>query len=75
MTKMKIELSEAELNVEMTKISPKGQVVIPQKIREQMSIMPGSHFAVYGKGDTIVFKILNIPTPNEMDNIIRVIEE
>ena len=44
-----------EKEVQITTTSPKGQVVIPQEIREQMSIESGTKFEVYGSGDTIIF--------------------
>ena len=52
------------MGTEMTKISPKGQVVIPQKIRDALGINPGSRFVVYGMDDTVVFKKLSIPADN-----------
>lgn len=44
------------MDVEITKISPKGQVVIPSNIRKMMGIKPSDRFLVFGKGDTILFK-------------------
>ena len=72
---MEIGIDETDQDVGTTRISPKGQVVIPQRIREQLSIAPGSHFAVYGKGDTIIFKILHLPTPDEMKGIMSIAQE
>ena len=51
-----------EKEVQITTTSPKGQVVIPQEIREQMRIESGTKFAVYGRGDTIIFKRVELPT-------------
>jgi len=50
------------MNVELTKISPKGQVVIPQSIRNMLKIRPGMHFAVYGQGENIIFKKIELPS-------------
>ena len=41
---------------EVTTISEKGQVVIPQSIRKQLKIKPKNKFLVYGKDDTIILK-------------------
>lgn len=46
---------------QVTTISEKGQVVIPQSIRKQLGIKPKNKFLVYGKGDTIIMKKLEIP--------------
>ncbi len=46
---------------EITTISEKGQVVIPQSIRKELGIKPKNKFLVYGKGDTIIMKKLDLP--------------
>lgn len=44
------------MEVEVSRISSKGQVVIPSSIREQLGIKPSDRFLVFGSEDTIVFK-------------------
>ncbi len=44
------------MDVEITKMSPKGQVVIPAGIRKMMGIRSSDRFLVFGKDDTILFK-------------------
>jgi AbrB family looped-hinge helix DNA binding protein len=46
---------------EVTTISEKGQVVIPQSIRKKLGIKPKNKFLVYAKGDTIIMKKLQLP--------------
>lgn len=58
-----------EKEVQITTTSPKGQVVIPQEIREQMRIESGTKFAVYGRGDTIIFKRVELPTVKDFEKI------
>ena len=48
--------------VEFTKASSKGQVVIPQAIREKLGIEEGTPFAVWSKGDEILMKKVIMPT-------------
>jgi AbrB family looped-hinge helix DNA binding protein len=57
--------------VQITTTSPKGQVVIPQEIREHMSIESGTKFAVYGRGDTIIFKRVELPTVKDFERLAR----
>ena len=57
--------------VQLTTASEKGQVVIPQEIREEMGIKSGTKFAVYGKGDTIVFKRLELPTTKDFEKLAK----
>lgn len=58
-----------EKEVQMTTTSPKGQVVIPQEIREEMGIETGTKFAVYGRGDTIMFKRIELPTAKDFEKL------
>ncbi len=53
------------MKVEITTMSPKGQVVIPQGIRQGLKIKAGDKFAVYGDRDTIIFKRVRMPPIEE----------
>ena len=48
--------------IEVTRLSSKGQVVLPQAIREKMHLEEGERFVVIGNGDTIVLKKLEMPS-------------
>ena len=58
-----------EREVQITTTSLKGQVVIPQEIREHMKIESGTKFAVYGRGDTIIFKRVELPTVKDFERL------
>ncbi len=61
---------------QVTTISEKGQVVIPQSIRKQMGIKARNKFLVYGKGDTIIMKKLEIPDlKKEWESIFKMMDE
>jgi len=47
--------------VEFTKLSSKGQIVIPQAIREDMGLKPGTPFAVIEQKDAILLKKIEMP--------------
>ena len=53
-----------------TKMSSKGQVVIPEEIRERLGLKAGSQFVVLGDGDVVILKILSAPSMDEFDAII-----
>ncbi len=55
--------------IQITTTSPKGQVVIPQEIRKGLRIKSGTKFAVYGRGDTIIFKRVELPTVNDFEKL------
>jgi len=46
---------------EITTMSKKGQIVIPQKIRKNLKIKPRTKFAVYVKNDMIIMKAFELP--------------
>lgn len=46
---------------EITTLGEKGQVVIPQKLRRQLGMKPRTRFMVFGQGDVIVLKRLDLP--------------
>ncbi len=53
-----------------TKLSSKGQVVIPEAIRVNLKLKTGDSFLVYGKDDTIVFKAAPEPVKEEFETIM-----
>ena len=52
--------------IETIKMSSKGQVVIPQNIRNFMHAAEGTMFAVVGSDDTIILKKIQTPSKEEM---------
>jgi len=46
--------------IDLTKLSPKGQVVIPTTVRRQLGLKEGMKFLVMGVGDTIVLRRLEL---------------
>ncbi|MBI2403439.1 MAG: AbrB/MazE/SpoVT family DNA-binding domain-containing protein, partial [Gemmatimonadetes bacterium] len=43
-------------SVATTRLSSKGQVVIPEEIRRRLGLVTGVQFAVVGEGDVVVLK-------------------
>jgi AbrB family looped-hinge helix DNA binding protein len=54
-----------------TKMSSKGQVVIPEEIRTRLGLSPGTRFVVLGDGDVVILKALASPTMDDFDDLIR----
>lgn len=52
-------------HVEVTTLSSRGQVVIPQGLRESFALKEGAKFVVYGDANTIILKRLSPPSPEE----------
>jgi len=57
--------------VATTKMSSKGQVVIPEEIRRSLSLEAGTQFIVLGDDGVVVLKTISPPSVKEFDSIIR----
>jgi len=53
-----------------TKMSSKGQVVIPEEIRNELGLGPGTQFVVVGDRDVVILKALAPPDLGEFDDLI-----
>lgn len=58
------------MKLSTTKMSSKGQVVIPEEIREQLGLVPGTQFVVVGDRDVVILKALAPPSLSEFDTLI-----
>ncbi len=54
-----------------TKMSSKGQVVIPEEVRNALGLKAGSMFVVVGEGDVVILKVVTPPSMSEFDDIIQ----
>jgi AbrB family looped-hinge helix DNA binding protein len=59
-------------NLATTRMSSKGQVVIPEEIRNRLNLKNGSRFVVVGKDDVIILKTIAPPTMAEFDLLVSV---
>lgn len=58
-------------SVATTRMSSKGQVVIPESIREDLGLQPGEQFVVVGQGDVVILKTLAAPDTRQIDDLVR----
>lgn len=56
---------------EVTTMSKRGQVVIPQSVRERIGLKPKTKLLVYGEKDTVILKKLYLPSVREEWKRIR----
>lgn len=59
-------LEVIKMSVETIRMSSKGQIVIPQDVREELQVDEGTVFAVVGSGDTIILKKIATPSKEEL---------
>lgn len=53
-----------------TKLSSKGQVVIPEEIRLRLGLKEGTQFVVVGDRDVVILKTIAPPAMAEFDELV-----
>jgi AbrB family looped-hinge helix DNA binding protein len=53
-----------------TKMSSKGQVVIPEEIRQRLGLDAGTQFVVVGEDDVVILKMVRAPSMKDFDRLI-----
>jgi len=59
------------MSVGTVRMSSKGQIVIPQDIREEINADEGTIFAVTGSKDTVILKKISTPSKDELIKQLR----
>lgn len=61
--------------VEITSMSSRGQVVIPQDVRKQLKLEAGEKFLVLGADDSILLKKIQRPGFKNFDALLKKTQE
>ena len=54
-----------------TRMSSKGQVVIPENIRKQLNLIEGTQFVVIGDKDVVMLKTIEAPVISDFDEMVQ----
>jgi AbrB family looped-hinge helix DNA binding protein len=54
-----------------TKMSSRGQVVIPLSIRQKMGLQEGDEFIVMASGDSLMLKVIETPSTEEFKAALK----
>lgn len=54
-----------------TKLSSRGQVVIPEEIRNRLGLEVGAQFVVVGEGDVVVLKAIQPPRMTDFKALLN----
>jgi len=57
-------------SISTTKMSSKGQVVIPEAIRKKLGLKSGDQFVVTGNKDVVILKSISPPSLEDFDDLI-----
>lgn len=58
-----------------TKLSSRGQVVIPEEIRNRLGLEPGDQFVVVGEGNVVILKTVEPPNSEELKALMDKVQE
>jgi len=53
-----------------TRLSSKGQVVIPEDVRNRLGLETGAQFVVVGEGDVVILKVISPPPKAEFQALV-----
>jgi AbrB family looped-hinge helix DNA binding protein len=53
-----------------TRLSSKGQVVIPEEVRTHLGLKEGDQFMVIGQGDAVILKSIAPPRIEEFETLL-----
>jgi len=53
-----------------TKLSTRGQIVIPEEIRTRLGLEPGDQFVVVGEGNVVILKTVEPPKAKELKALL-----
>jgi len=53
-----------------TRLSSKGQVVIPEDVRQRLGLKAGDQFVVVGEGDVVILKTIAPPSMKDFDALV-----
>lgn len=54
-----------------TRMSSKGQVVIPEDVRKRLGLKAGAQFVVVGEKDVVILKTIESPSMGDFDALIK----
>jgi len=57
--------------VATTKLSSKGQIVIPEEVRKRLGLKAGDPFIVIGDDDVIILKSIAPPSMKDFNHLIQ----
>ena len=58
-------------DLELTRLSSKGQVVLPQAVRKRLRLKEGVRFVVIASGDTVILKRLEVPAGDQVRELLK----
>lgn len=58
------------MTVATTRLSSKGQIVIPEPVRHELGLKPGAQFVVTGERDVVILKVVSAPAVSDFSKLV-----
>lgn len=58
------------MTVATTRLSSKGQIVIPEPLRDELGLKPGAQFVVTGERDVVILKVVSAPAVSDFSKLV-----
>ena len=58
------------MTVATTRLSSKGQIVIPEPVRDELGLKPGAQFVVTGERDIVILKVVSAPAVSDFSKLV-----
>jgi AbrB family looped-hinge helix DNA binding protein len=59
------------VSIATTQLSSKGQVVIPEEIRDRLGLRTGSRFVVVAGDGAVIFKVIDTPNLSKFRSLLK----
>jgi AbrB family looped-hinge helix DNA binding protein len=56
-------------NIDFTKMSSRGHIVVPKNIRDVLHLQSGERFMIFANGDTLILKKIQKPLDADIDEM------
>ena len=57
--------------ISTTRMSSKGQIVIPENIRKQLNLVEGTQFVVVGENGVVMLKTIEAPDIDDFNELVE----
>lgn len=58
------------MTIATTRLSSKGQIVIPEPVRNELGLKPGAEFVVTGDRDVVILKVISAPAISDFSTLV-----
>jgi AbrB family looped-hinge helix DNA binding protein len=69
-----METTRLSRTMETTRLSSKGQIILPKAVRDTHHWMPGTDFSIEDTGDGVLLRPLKATQPTRLDDVVGMLQ-